>query len=290
MVRKKFISELISKYFSKCPLCGNPPSFKVSGIFTKSIQCKTCSGKWKCESKYRDDIEPWLKYVEPSTNEEYNWLLEISRPFWFWATLDEVKEIDWEKTSKNLPKQVKDSLILEHDEKLLARWFGTDFWGSGVLVLTDQRLIWLRREDGSYYLTYALPLEHIAQIVQSVFDKDPGKAEKIEILDVYGVGYGMTLERMLRYPAAKPVIEKAIKQRKRKIIEERKKEKLHVLLDFSFIRNYLEKGGIILQTYKCPECGAHIKLPEHGTTIVCKYCGAVIKAEDIFKKIKDFLT
>jgi len=37
------------------------------------------------------------------------------------------------------------------------------------------------------------------------------------------------------------------------------------MLDFSFLKTYMEKGGLVMQVLKCPECGAGAEFPKTGT-------------------------
>jgi DNA-directed RNA polymerase subunit RPC12/RpoP len=61
------------------------------------------------------------------------------------------------------------------------------------------------------------------------------------------------------------------------------------MIDFSFLRDYILKGGLALQTVKCPECGGPLKLPENGNQTTCEHCNRTIYAEDIFKRVKDLI-
>jgi len=61
------------------------------------------------------------------------------------------------------------------------------------------------------------------------------------------------------------------------------------LTDFAWIRDYLDKGGLVLTTIKCPQCGANLDLPKEGNNTRCKYCGASIYAQDILEKFKGLL-
>jgi len=38
-------------------------------------------------------------------------------------------------------------------------------------------------------------------------------------------------------------------------------------VDFSLIREMLERGGIVLQSIKCPNCGAPLEIPSSGRII-----------------------
>jgi ribosomal protein S27AE len=69
----------------------------------------------------------------------------------------------------------------------------------------------------------------------------------------------------------------------------RRQNKVDVMLDFSFLRECVEDGGLVVQNLKCPECGASVKFPDAGSQSVCDHCGANIYANDVFKKIKDLI-
>jgi len=71
--------------------------------------------------------------------------------------------------------------------------------------------------------------------------------------------------------------------------EEKKKSRIQYVLDFSFLKNEMEKGGVVLQQIKCPNCGAAIKLPTEGNAITCQYCQGTIYAQDIFEKMKGLI-
>ncbi|MDI6847807.1 MAG: hypothetical protein QMD23_06750 [Candidatus Bathyarchaeia archaeon] len=87
----------------------------------------------------------------------------------------------------------------------------------------------------------------------------------------------------------KPTIENAIAIRRKEIDVEKKKERLHVILDFSFLKTYMEKGSLVMQVLKCPECGATIEFPKSGSQTTCSHCGKIIYAQDIFEKVKSLL-
>lgn len=60
-------------------------------------------------------------------------------------------------------------------------------------------------------------------------------------------------------------------------------------IDFSSIKEYLKNGGVVMQTFKCPGCGAALEFPDNVDTTTCQFCGAKIKAVDLFEKIKSIL-
>lgn len=51
----------------------------------------------------------------------------------------------------------------------------------------------------------------------------------------------------------------------------------------------LEKGGLVLQKTRCPECGAPISLPTTGSQTKCEHCGSIVYAQDIFEKVKSLI-
>ncbi len=99
----------------------------------------------------------------------------------------------------------------------------------------------------------------------------------------YRFGINSTLSRF------RNLVDEALTKRKEAIDEKRKRERVHVLIDFSFLKNYMKKGGLTLATLKCPECNAPLKMPKVGTEVECKYCNNTIYAQDIFKKVKDLI-
>ncbi|MGD6851126.1 MAG: hypothetical protein ACQCN6_03600 [Candidatus Bathyarchaeia archaeon] len=90
-----------------------------------------------------------------------------------------------------------------------------------------------------------------------------------------------------------PIFNNAIIQRKNQIrIEqerERTKERIQIVLDFSALKDAMSKGGLVMTTYKCPNCSGKLEIPEAGQVLSCRYCGTPIKPIDIFERIKDLL-
>jgi len=78
-----------------------------------------------------------------------------------------------------------------------------------------------------------------------------------------------------------PIINEAMV--KRKSLLQRQQAK-NVVIDFSWVKEYLNKGGIVLTTIKCPQCGASIDLPKEGSTTKCGYCRASIHAQDVLER------
>ena len=63
----------------------------------------------------------------------------------------------------------------------------------------------------------------------------------------------------------------------------------NVFINFSSIKEYLKNGGVVMQTFKCPGCGAALEFPDNVDTTTCQFCGNKIKAVDLFEKIRTLI-
>jgi NADH pyrophosphatase NudC (nudix superfamily) len=152
---------------------------------------------------------------------------------------------------------------------------------NGVLVLTNERLIWLKKRGWfrkSYHTSSEIPLQHIKGISET------GRIlKRICVSDRTGE-YRFRID--LKLEEFRSTVQKALTERKKELEEMRKEERVHVVIDFSSLKDYMKKGGLSLTTIKCPECNAPLKMPEDGTEVECEYCHSKIYAQDIFEKIK----
>jgi hypothetical protein len=64
---------------------------------------------------------------------------------------------------------------------------------------------------------------------------------------------------------------------------------VQIIIDFSSLKDVMSKGGLVMSTYKCPNCNGMVNIPEAGKVLVCQYCGTPIKPVDIFEKIKSLM-
>lgn len=201
------------------------------------------------------------------------------------------------------------SIILEKDEKIVNSWWGNRevtekvvekrSFGrkkiseakerkNGCLVLTNQRLMFLE-EHGifgkSYHQVLAVPLMKVGGIsMGGRISPFVSIADDMETHTFHIVGLGANGFEYFRQ-----VITEQCLKRKAEIEAEKKKERLHIVLDFSTLKDYMEKGGLTLQKMKCPECGAPMALPTSGNQTKCEHCGSTIYAQDIFEKIKSLV-
>lgn len=63
----------------------------------------------------------------------------------------------------------------------------------------------------------------------------------------------------------------------------------HITIDFASIIQAAKGRGIILDMIECPNCKGAVKLPKSGDSFECQYCGRIIKATNVFDKLKDIL-
>ena len=235
----------------------------------------------------------------------------------FWSRLGLVRGIDWDYMGKCVPSDVASAVIMGKGEKSLAFWLGLRTVSQprvvgaqtvlgvvdvgGALILTNRRLLWMEQHvttrrsgflstttESSWLVKYEIPLDGIKGISGSTGDSQSWASyTEIHVVDSNGeqtfkLQYGFC-------EVFKPAVEAAVVLRQDEAERERRQDKVQVLLDFSFLRKYMEDGGMLVQNLKCPECGAAVKFPDAGSQSVCDHCGANIYANDVFKKIKDLI-
>ena len=201
------------------------------------------------------------------------------------------------------------SILLEKGEKIVTSWLGNremtekvvvrGSYGrkriesakerkNGFLVLTTQRLLFLE-EHGvfgkSYHQVLAMPLMKIQGIsMGGMLMPFVSIADDMEthMFHISGVGKS-------EFEPFRQSIMDHCRKRRDEIEAEKRKDKVQVLLDFSSLKDYMEKGGLVLQKTKCPECGAPIALPTTGNQMKCEHCGSTVYAQDIFEKVKSLI-
>jgi ribosomal protein S27E len=304
----------------QCPVCGSTSAYELSGIVGKYAKCNQCQTKWKLVNENQKIVGLTLHelpkngsalYKVASTNAPL--FIEIGKPIAlvFWKDLKLDGKIDWEFLSNAVDPTVLKAAIIDKSEFILNLWTGNRnilndkapvgpararmIIQIGALLLTSRRLIWLeRRQMGvwkpqiTYQVSLDVPLEDIKGI--SAESGDSGNlesAKKVSIVTNDGentFNLQNAFQELLR-----PMIESAIKTRKDENEAEKKRDKIHVMLDFSFLKSIMEKGGLMMQVLKCPECGATVDFPKTGNEIKCVHCGKTIYAQDVFEKIKGLI-
>lgn len=217
-----------------------------------------------------------------------------------------MSEINWE----TMPKptlEVSNVLVLEKGEAILTSWTGNvetiektvitkgryikrhkvvdaKEREKGTLVLTNRRLLWVTKRGifgKSYHITHEIPLENVkgvssgGTISKYISVKDSESEYRFHLSGMYG-----SIQEF------NPLVRTAMETRKKEIETEKRKARVHIMLDFSSLNDYMKQGGLVLQTIKCPVCSGPLKLPESGNQTTCEHCKNTVYAQDIFEKVK----
>jgi hypothetical protein len=148
----------------------------------------------------------------------------------------------------------------------------------GELYLSNKRLIFQHTSGiltKRAYVTLDLPLEGIQNVAI--------EGTLIKHLTVYAKkGFVGSFPAKLDFSVNSPDLwhEKLMYAMNIRLGTIDRKEKLEALLDFGALKDFMLKGGLVLQSVKCPESG-------NQTT--CDHCGNTILARDIFEKIRSLI-
>lgn len=179
---------------------------------------------------------------------------------------------------------------LEYDEKTMLVETARHKDTFGNLFLTNKRLIF-EHASGLFsrrvYVTLDLALEGISNTsIEGTFQKKLVVHAKKGFVSSFPVHLEFLVKNPLQWQNK---IMSMLKARLESIEADKRRERVQIVLDFSSLKEYMEKGGLILQKVKCPECGGPIELPQSGNQITCEHCGSTILAQDIFEKIKNLI-
>ena len=83
------------------------------------------------------------------------------------------------------------------------------------------------------------------------------------------------------------IIKKRVKEGKELIEKEKKGPRIHIKVDFSFLKDLMIKKGVQVGKINCPNCGAPVEIPESGRVFTCQYCNTAVTAVDVFKELQD---
>jgi ribosomal protein S27E len=304
----------------QCPVCGSTSGYELSGIVGKFAKCYQCQTKWKLHLENQQLMGLVMHelpkngaalYKVAATNAPL--FIEIGKPLAlpFWQGLRLDGKIDWGFLLGMVDSTILKSIIIEKSEYILNTWTGNRLIQNdkpatslaqqrimlqiGALLLTSRRLIWLERRQigvwkpqATYLVALDMPLESVKGISGESGDSGNwATAKKVSIVTSDGektFNLQSALQEIL-----KPQIESAIRMRANEIETEKKRDKIHVMLDFSFLKSAMEKGGLVMQVLKCPECGATVEFPKSGNETKCLHCGKTIYAQDIFEKVKGLI-
>jgi len=193
------------------------------------------------------------------------------------------------------------SLLLDEGESINNSWKGNhavmergekgemvEVRKPGYLVMTSRKVVFMEERGlftKSYHLDCGVQLEAIEGISMG------GRWMKY-----VSVG-GATGENKFHldgiddktFASFRDAILTQIQSRKQEIEKERTRADVQAILDFSILRDYMMKGGISVQSIKCPQCKAPLTMPENGSLVKCSYCGSTVYASDIMDRVKQLI-
>lgn len=164
----------------------------------------------------------------------------------------------------------------------------------GLLVFSDDNMIFMQQE-GNFSSDYAQALRiSIGSIAGLVTGGSlikhirftigvAGASQQYEFSLFQGIQMGNDII------GVREEIEKHLKQARVSKKAQNEKANVKIILDFSSLKDAMSKGGLVMSTYKCPNCNGMVDIPEAGKVLLCKYCGTPIKPVDIFEQIKSLI-
>jgi len=85
------------------------------------------------------------------------------------------------------------------------------------------------------------------------------------------------------------MIEFQMTQRKQSLGQQKRQERVHVMIDFSSLQPYIEKG-MVPQIVKCANCGAPLRIPKTGSAVICEHCHTQNLVQDAFEKLGSLIS
>ncbi|MGP8125145.1 MAG: hypothetical protein ACLQEQ_04650 [Nitrososphaerales archaeon] len=196
-----------------------------------------------------------------------------------------------EIVAHDLANPIGSSLILNNHETIkgVYDYFEVVSNSSGVLIITSQRIV---MSPGKGRMRFGqktvIPLEQVSGIEEEDVLRG-GKS--LPALNIYANRkYILVLSPTDESPDSLSDIVQAVEE-----LAQRWKARIHsrkvvnVNIDFADLREYIDRGGIIVKEVKCPSCGSPFEIPKMGTTTKCRFCGSTLVAEDVFAKLKQLL-
>lgn len=158
---------------------------------------------------------------------------------------------------------------------------------NGVLVLTNHRIMWLEKHgtlSKSYEAASEIALEELRGLSMggTVF-------KHVTITDNNGPHVFHLEVGEKEFPVFRQMIEYQMNQRKQAIDMQKRQERVHVMIDFSALQPYIEKG-MVPQVVKCANCGAPLRLPQSGSSVTCEHCHAQNLVQDVFEKVRSLIS
>jgi ribosomal protein S27AE len=160
----------------------------------------------------------------------------------------------------------------------------------GILILTNRRVLFEHASglvSRRAFTVLDLPLLAVKDV-----KTERGLAKTKLVLVAQGEGYSGLPRIEIEVGSAdkwRSMISSQIASRRMEIEEEKRKSRIQYVVDFSFLKAQMERGGISLESIKCPSCGANVQMPAQGSYFKCAYCGSLIQSQDVFERMKGLL-
>jgi len=176
------------------------------------------------------------------------------------------------------------------EEKEVSRTTARVRGNNGVFILTNRRILF-QHSSGLLSTQTHTALEFPLVSVKEVKLERSLMKSKL-VLFVQGEGYtGVPrVEVEIGDPEKwRSMISSQLSSRLAEIDEEKRRSRIQYVVDFSFLKAQMERGGISLQSIKCPSCGACVEMPAQGNTLKCTYCGSLVQSQDVYERMKGLL-
>lgn len=211
--------------------------------------------------------------------------------------------------------EIKSAVVFNPGEEVYFSYFGSWVRFHGPLLITNQRILWFiggLQEVGFITKKWApapirfekeIYLDEIVEIRNgATITMNADIGFKMIGIKYRSSEYGFDLARILPYDLMNRTLgseDKGMEFKKNLelVIQESLTDRtnvtithVHVNLDFADFKEEMAKGGFIMQTIKCPSCGANISIPETGQSFTCSYCNTQVQAIDLFDRMKKLIS
>ncbi|MDG6943066.1 MAG: hypothetical protein JRM94_03205 [Nitrososphaerota archaeon] len=153
--------------------------------------------------------------------------------------------------------------------------------GYGLLLLTNRRLVFIRAWPKGIALDK--PLTDLAGVGLEANVMVGG-----ELRTVLRLSYGETTE-LLDIGEMRPksdTVEALVGQIRHLRASEIIRTQATPITDFGWLKDILEKGGVLVGVVKCPSCGGPLDLPSKGGSVKCSHCGTTAVVQQVVDIIK----
>jgi DNA-directed RNA polymerase subunit RPC12/RpoP len=186
-----------------------------------------------------------------------------------------------------------------------------DLKRSGILVATDQRLLFFSKTTNAdaYRSSFGIPTATSEKICKwsdiefeeirsyqvsvgsrgtasmTVFYWNRGMVENVEYWYLHDLDTNtLQVKGKTSIEELKRTMESMINTRLTKLKEESTYVEKKRLVDFSTLREKMEKEGVAMKTFRCPSCGGDISIPPSGMSVKCQYCGSTIFVRELMEE------